>query len=90
MLDDARDWKNSGKLGDKPHHKVARYLSPVTWSPFPCHASLCVLLASLTCHLASLTCHLGHHLPPDGGHRPARGGGQGLHQGDGPPHRGRL
>jgi len=22
MLDDARDWKNSGKLGDKPHHKT--------------------------------------------------------------------
>jgi len=22
MLDDARDWKNSGKLGDRPHHKT--------------------------------------------------------------------
>jgi protein phosphatase 1 regulatory subunit 12A len=22
MLDDARDWKNSGKVGDKPHHKT--------------------------------------------------------------------
>jgi len=22
MLDDARDWKNSGKIGDRPHHKT--------------------------------------------------------------------